>query len=445
MLKKTLITSLVGFVVLFVSINARAATFTYGQIVDANKNWTIHFNQEVEFDNLTKQGITVEDSKGNLANVIVSLGEDDKTLIVNAPKEGYTSGEKYTLNIGNKVHSKKNKNVKQTIAFNFGIKDKDNIVKFNDKIFENAVRSIIGKTSGDIYKSDVDKITDLNLKHGYDIPCGDGPAQLKKDAIFNIDGIENFTSLKNLNLCNNEISDISKLSELSNLQNIDLSQNKIKDISSLKGLSSLQSLDLFGDEISDINALKDLTSLQKLNLNSNEIYDISSLKELTNLQNLDLGGTQVNDISALKNLTNLQNLELGGIQVDDISALKDLTNLQSLGLGETQISDLNSLKNLSKLQTLMLYDTKISDISPLKGLVNLQTLYLDDTQISNISVLKEIPNLKTLTLGNAQERDVNALKDLTNLKSLCLVGIRISDSSIQELKEALPECDIFRN
>lgn len=123
MIKKTLITSLVGFVLLFVSINAKAATFTDDQIVDANKSWTIHFNQEVAFDNLTKQGITVADSKGNPANVIVSLGQDDKTVVVKAPKDGYTPGEKYTLNIGDNVHSKNNKNLKKNEKMNFSVKD----------------------------------------------------------------------------------------------------------------------------------------------------------------------------------------------------------------------------------------------------------------------------------------------------------------------------------
>lgn len=125
MIKKILMPSIVCVLVLFISINVKAATFTDNQVVDANKSWTIHFNQEVSFDDLTKSGILVTDSKGNVVNVTFTLGSDNKSIIVNAPSGGYTQGGSYTLTVGKKAHSIKGKSLNQEIVEHFSIKSSE--------------------------------------------------------------------------------------------------------------------------------------------------------------------------------------------------------------------------------------------------------------------------------------------------------------------------------
>lgn len=101
--------------------NVKAVNFTDNQIVDVNKTWTIKFTDEVGFDNLTKQGITVTDSNGAKVNVGIQLGEDAKTIVVTAPEGGYTKGERYTLTVGKSVHNKNGKQMKQDRTINFNI------------------------------------------------------------------------------------------------------------------------------------------------------------------------------------------------------------------------------------------------------------------------------------------------------------------------------------
>jgi serpin B len=108
---------------LLIAPNVQAANFTDNQTVDANKTWTLTFIGAVSFDDATKQGITVTDSKGNLVNVSIQLGADNKSVIVTAPQEGYTPGESYILNIGTKVHSNKGKALKNEYKLHFNIKD----------------------------------------------------------------------------------------------------------------------------------------------------------------------------------------------------------------------------------------------------------------------------------------------------------------------------------
>lgn len=120
-IKKIMMSSAVSIFALFIAMNAKAATFTDNQVVSSNKSWTIHFNNKVSFDELTKQGISVTDEKGNKVNVTLNLGQDGSSIIVNAPEVEYEAGKKYKLTIGTQVHNN-DSNIKNSVIVNFSIK-----------------------------------------------------------------------------------------------------------------------------------------------------------------------------------------------------------------------------------------------------------------------------------------------------------------------------------
>lgn len=130
---------------LLFSPNVQASDFTDYQTVESNKTWTIKFTQKISLDDLTKQGITVTDNEGNIVNTIISLGQDDKELMVTAPVNGYTSGKSYVLNIGTKVHSVNGKKLNTECKLHFNIKNGGNsnietLNTFNLEQFENKMR-----------------------------------------------------------------------------------------------------------------------------------------------------------------------------------------------------------------------------------------------------------------------------------------------------------------
>lgn len=112
---------MIFFLTILVQANVHAFQINDNQTVDANKTWTLTFTDEVGIDNVTKSGIVVTDSKGNPAAVVINQGNDSKSIIVNAPQGGYTTGESYTLTIDTKAHSNKGKNLKQARAIHFNI------------------------------------------------------------------------------------------------------------------------------------------------------------------------------------------------------------------------------------------------------------------------------------------------------------------------------------
>src|SRR5919199_905000 len=147
---------------------------------------------------------------------------------------------------------------------------------------------------------------------------------------------------------------------LSSMTELDLGSNKITDISFLGSLTNLTTLALYNNQITDISFLGSLTNLTTLNLSYNQITDISFLGSLTNLIKLYLYNNQITDISILGSLTNLTTLNLNNNQITDISALRELTNLTILDLNNNQITDISALRELTNLTKLDFYDNQIT-------------------------------------------------------------------------------------
>jgi hypothetical protein len=160
----------------------------------------------------------------------------------------------------------------------------DEVVNFLDPNLEMAIREVIRRPTGDIYKSDLARLTRL--------------IAWDRD-IIDLTGLEFCTSLTTLLLPGNQISDISALSGLTSLTKLDLPENQIIDISALSGLTGLTRLDLRKNQISDISALSGLTSLNNLYLGLNQISDIYVLSGLTRLNKLYINSNQISDVSPL--------------------------------------------------------------------------------------------------------------------------------------------------
>jgi hypothetical protein len=158
------------------------------------------------------------------------------------------------------------------------------VVYFPDPNLETVIREVIRRPTGDIYKSDLTRLTRL-------VAWDRG--------IVDLTGLEYCTSLTALVLSANQISDISALTSLTSLIRLDLTENQISDISALSSLTSVTRLDLRGNHISDISTLSSITRLNEVYLGGNQISDISALSSLTSLNKLFLNNNQISDVSPL--------------------------------------------------------------------------------------------------------------------------------------------------
>ena len=286
-------------------------------------------------------------------------------------------------------------------------------VVFADPNLEAAMRSFLGKPTGDITCAEVEALTSFSAVSAN---------------ISNLSGLEYAINLQSLDLNTNNISDLTPIANLTGLQQIDLSRNDITDITPLAGLTNLTSIELrnksSGAGISDLSPLVGLTSLSALDVREHTgLSDLTPLTGLTNLQLLLLGTTNVSNLTPITNLTNMSTLDLSFTPVFDISVLAGFSQLTWLNLRNTSIddADLSDLSGLTSLQNLDLRQiSSISNLTDLAGLTSLQLLYLNDNSISDISPLSSLTNLTDFHLGNNLVSDISALTNLTNLKDVQL-------------------------
>lgn len=293
-------------------------------------------------------------------------------------------------------------------GINFAYANPSDVIKFGSPLLERAVRLKINKPGGDILRSDVEKITSLDV-------WGDN-----QTSAANLRGIENLTGLKKLRLQDCTISDITLLSNLTNLEELVLDGNNISNISPLESLKSLRYLDLRNNKISNLNGISGLVNLEALNLKDNQIIDITQLKDLTKLKELDMNNNLVRDISSLSGLSYIRKLSLENNQISSISSLSNKRDLKYLNLGKNSISDISALKSSTGMIWLELGGNNIKDIGYISSMAGLKLLSLSNNGISNIDSLKEIRGLLYLDLEGNKINNVDLLSNMKGLQYMNL-------------------------
>ncbi len=115
----------------------------------------------------------------------------------------------------------------------------------------------------------------------------------------------------------------------------------IQDLTGLQFATSLRQLNLNDNEISDLSPLAGLINLRELWINHSLVSDISPLRGLTSLTKLWLRRSLVSDLSPIAGLTNLRSLSLRGNPISNISPLRGLINLTELWIDDTSVSKMN--------------------------------------------------------------------------------------------------------
>ena len=175
---------------------------------------------------------------------------------------------------------------------------------------------------------------------------------------------------------------------------------------------------------------------------SDVLDEIRQLGRGRSIQEVSFAGLRVFDLSLFYELTSLRSLVLDLTPVSDLAPVASLTCLDALRMIGTQVSDLSPLADLSSLRFLHLGGARISDLTPLAGLTSLRVLYLDDMQVSDLSPLAGLKVVERISLLGTQVSDLTPLSDLISLRTLLLDRTKVSESAVNELRDALPDCEI---
>ena len=346
----------------------------------------------------------------------------------------------------------------------------EGVVLFKDANLEKSIRDALEIPTELLKKEDLAGLEVLVYE-------GEGGAKIS-----DLTGLEHCTSLTNLELKSNQLSDISPLVNLATGY-LDLRSNQISDISALvenTGISGIIELNdnplnnialsthipaleargikveydmpegvvLFKDanlekSIRDVLEIptellkkEDLEKLTELNARadrdskpSEKIIDLTGLEYCTGLTKLVLLQNKIRDVNPLANLTNLKHLGLYHNQISDLSPLANLSSLTHLDFNANQVTDLNDIANLTNLTYLYLNNNQLTNIDGLINLKKLEILHLFDNKIADISPLSNLTNLTQLYVRGNQLKDISGIANLTNVNDLILSNNQITDIS----------------
>ncbi len=176
----------------------------------------------------------------------------------------------------------------------------------------------------------------------------------------------------------------------------------------------------------------DLVDLTDLSLEGTAVSDagLAHLASLEKLEWLNLYRTKVGDagLAHLSRLGRLKLLPIGETAVTDVGLVHvaRMTQLEYLGLRGNRVTDagLEHVSKLKRLKGLHLGGTAVTDagIARLAGLEKLEKLWLDGTPVTNAAVahLAKIPSLVELHIAET----------------------KLTPRGIEELRAALPRCDV---
>lgn len=325
-------------------------------------------------------------------------------------------------------------------------------IKENQEIFiedpnlESFIRKKINKPEGILLSSDVEKVEYLST-YGKEI--------------ITLNGIEQLSNLRSIELNNSKVSDISALIELENLTDIRIYDGNVSDISIFYEMPQLEKVDMSWNPIENLKPLGSLNRLkylaihnfgdddipllelssdmiETLYLSDCKLSRISFLRTLPNLKHLLLQNNPVIDYSVLEELPQMETLQLTSDKIVDIKFISHMPNLRELNLSEASISDLTPLAD-SSVERLYLWNTVASNFIPIGKMKSIRTLALTGPNLKDISFLKEARTLENLNIFRSQVKDLSTLLELENLISLKIGMMSINDDSrnrvIPELKK----------
>lgn len=271
--------------------------------------------------------------------------------------------------------------------------------------------------------------------------------EAKEDVVeIKLGGKTFMSDVRELDLSNREISDISALKDCKELESLNLSGNYISDISVLVDMPKLNSVNLANNRISDVRPLMSITTIEYLNLAGNNISSIAVLGELTGLEELSLKGNRISDFSPISNLVVLDMLDLNNTGLTDSSlpCLYKLKDLKKLDVSNNTISlkEFNKLKN--ELANCSINHSEFEKITLGKRSFAADAINVDasNLNLSDISAVKGFAYVEKMDLSNNRISDVSPLYELSTLRELNLSGNNLSSGQKNALSNALPNCKI---
>lgn len=391
-------------------------------LIDNNNNFQ-SFKTIEEFYEFT-------DKTGHIVNTLTVINFDyseclKNTLYITNFKNDFFTEYRYTENI-NKIEYRldlssniiipydKYQNLKKITIFSSrlsslkyfeGFKSLECLTLHHSKIrkldgfFPNLKKINLSNNKFELDDSFIDifpNLTDIVLRECFLTKIPESFSKLSQLTVLNLgnnklsslpDSLSN--TIEHLNLENNVFTVIPKcIHSLIHLRELDLSDNAIQNITDLMNLKDLRKLYMTNNIIESIAGIEQLIHLEILILDENKIKDVTGIGKLINLKKLVLHSNLIENIDDLVSLTQLKNLHVGHNFIKDVTITKDLVNLEQLNIIDNLVEKLPIYNKLTKLEFIQYHDNLFEKLDKINELIlsKLNNVYNDKENVHTTKI-----------------------------------------------------------
>ncbi|GAA0178048.1 hypothetical protein SH2C18_11680 [Clostridium sediminicola] len=125
-IKVSAVTLVVLIAILFIGKDKAISSNRFSDKIDiaTNKVWTIKFDAEIDPNCITTDTISIVDSNGNKVAANISIGSDNKSILIDPPIDCYVPGKDYFIEINQSLRSVQGINLTESISMKFNTTEK---------------------------------------------------------------------------------------------------------------------------------------------------------------------------------------------------------------------------------------------------------------------------------------------------------------------------------
>lgn len=191
-------------------------------------------------------------------------------------------------------------------------------IKWKDEGIETILRALLGKKSGPVMSSDLDRYESLYivgwLGDFYRVGLGDHMMEIPAEGITirSLEDVKEFRNLTSLTVQIRDLSDLSPLASLEGLTYLNLLVSpKLSTLDWLQGMTGLEELMMWGEsypEIKDIRVFEGMENLTSVMIILPSVKDISVFADLPKLETLWINCNKNVDITPVKEAGQIKSL-----------------------------------------------------------------------------------------------------------------------------------------
>lgn len=246
--------------------------------------------------------------------------------------------------------------------------------------------------------------------------------------IKSLEGLQYFTSIKEINFPENSITYIPDLSNLKQLEKVTLNDNLMTYLPDFSKNKKLKYLIAHRNKLVYIPDLASNDSLISLNIHSNLLATLPDLSNLKRLEYLHLFNNKLTTVSGLDKLISLASLRLDYNKLTQLPSLKNLIKLSTFYAQGNQLTEIPELPTPNKIKILRMESNSLTVLPNFTGFdslsdarVNVNKLTFQELKkitvvpnYSNIFNISPQSTVKTGRIVSVKEQDQFYLRTYTD-------------------------------